>query len=76
MEIVDFVGNSNYLTFCFVAQEVGDFENYIKVIDFDLQTLACALDHISTQSPEEENEPLPESTIVSTPSGGATPSKS
>lgn len=65
-----------FRTLFFVAQVVGDFENYTKVIDFDLQTLARALDHINTQSLEKKNNPLVESTIVSTPCGGATPFQS
>ena len=59
-----------------MVQEVGDFDNYIKVIDFDLQTLAGAIDHLNTQSSENKHKaPLVNSTLMS-PNGGATPSKS
>lgn len=39
----------------FVAQEVGDFENWLKTIEWDMQTIATALDGASARIQEKQS---------------------
>lgn len=41
-------------------KEVGDFENWVKVMEWDMQSVATALEAAAQAGPSPEKQPTPE----------------